>query len=93
MMSWINTTTDIGSFLGSWLLKEYNITPHQFMGLDKLVVLRTLCLLIPLFALALLPKEQATTDELEALLTDDGAKNEEKQALLQDTRVEKDAQD
>eukprot|EP00835_Amoeboradix_gromovi_P003189 NODE_201_length_15044_cov_0.334560.p9 type:complete len:143 gc:universal NODE_201_length_15044_cov_0.334560:4749-5177(+) len=71
MMSWINTTADIGSFVGSWLLKEYDITPHQFVGLDKLIVLRTLLILIPLLALGLLPNEQATTEELESLLAED----------------------
>ena len=70
MMSWINTTADIGSFLGSWLLKEYNITPKQFNGLDQLVLLRSICSLLPLLGLALLPtSEDQVEEELEGLLS------------------------
>eukprot|EP00834_Sanchytrium_tribonematis_P001021 NODE_21_length_42443_cov_0.822808.p32 type:complete len:149 gc:universal NODE_21_length_42443_cov_0.822808:15815-15369(-) len=68
MMSWINTTSDVGSFIGSWLLDRYHITPHQFEGLEKLIILRSLLLFIPLLGLSLLPKEQAVPDELEALI-------------------------
>ena len=60
MMSIFNFTSDIGTLFGSYLLNWYDIREDNYVGMDKLIVLRAILSCFPLFWLSYLKNTEYT---------------------------------